>query len=225
MAEESRVRQTAYKAWIKDLLNGKYIIQDGWDPNYIETNGKKISRTNLLATVTEKYVNEDKTYATLILDDGSSSIQLRTFKDEIPLIEPINIGDTILVIGRPREQNQERFITVEIVKKVNPIWLKIRKLELPKLNTFTKPTIIEPIKEQSSIKKPETSLEIIEEEVKDEDSERVKVLETIERLEQTDKSTIEEVIQQSKVPEARKIILELLKDGEIFKLDGKLKIT
>ena len=130
-----------------------------------------------------------------------------------------------MVIGRPREQNQERFITVEIVKKVNPIWLKIRKLELPKLNTFTKPTIIEPIKEQSSIKKPETSLEIIEEEVKDEDSERVKVLETIERLEQTDKSTIEEVIQQSKVPEARKIILELLKDGEIFKLDGKLKIT
>ena len=114
---------------------------------------------------------------------------------------------------------------IKFLSTITSLFKKIRKLELPKLNTFTKPTIIEPIKEQSSIKKPETSLEIIEEEVKDEDSERVKVLETIERLEQTDKSTIEEVIQQSKVPEARKIILELLKDGEIFKLDGKLKIT
>jgi len=248
MAEESRVRQTAYKVWIKDILSGKYVVQEGWDPNYIENNDKKISRANILAIVTEKYMNEDKTYSTLNLDDGSSSIQLRTFQDEMFFIDPIQVGDAVLVIGKPREQNNERFITTEIVKKVDPAWLKIRKLELPKTETSEvvpngvsktpEPDPSEPAPEPTPDPAPEpepqpepietkteTSIEVVEEEIKEEDSTRTTILETIEKLETEERSTEEEVIQQSKIPEAKQLIDDLLKEGEIFKLDGKLKIT
>jgi len=250
MAEESRVRQTAYKVWIKDLVNGNYVTQEGWDPNYIETNGKKVSRANILAIITEKYINEDKTYATSTLDDGSSSIQLRTFQDEIPFIESVDIGDSVLVIGKPREQNNERFITAEIVKKINPVWLKIRKLELPKITLTEKKENVqetstvgseslqkpESLSQETSTVEPtpepqpepiqtETSVNVVEEEVVEEDSDRTKILEIIESLETQENSTEEEVIQKSKIPEAKKLIEDLLKEGEIFKLDGKLKIT
>ncbi len=39
---EIRKRHIAYKVWIKDLLANKYVKQEGWDPNYVEIDGKQI---------------------------------------------------------------------------------------------------------------------------------------------------------------------------------------
>ena len=44
---EPQKRQIACKAKIADLINGEYIKEEGWTPNYIITKqGKHISRIN-----------------------------------------------------------------------------------------------------------------------------------------------------------------------------------
>ena len=48
-------RQVAEKIRIKDILGGRYIQEEGWTPNYVETdNGKKVSRVNIIGAVVEK---------------------------------------------------------------------------------------------------------------------------------------------------------------------------
>ena len=130
METQQRQRQTAYKIPINELLNNLYIEQQGWDPNYIQIKDKHVSRINLMATVVDKQVSS--TLATLTLDDSTGIIQARYFNDDVKKIADINTGDAILIIGRPRKFNDQIFITAEISKKINSLWMKIRRIELKK---------------------------------------------------------------------------------------------
>ena len=64
------MRETAYKIRIKTILEHAYVKQEGWDPNYIDLNGHKVSRVNVIGTITSK---ENNSY---LLDDGTASITL-----------------------------------------------------------------------------------------------------------------------------------------------------
>jgi len=125
---EQRERQVAYKVKIADLTKGNYVIQEGWDPNYIEINDLKISRANIIAAVVDKQITDN--LATLNLDDGTATVLAKAFNEEIKKVEKINIGDIVLLIGRPRKYNEELFVSIEILKKIDPLWAKVRKLEL-----------------------------------------------------------------------------------------------
>ena len=129
MAEQTvQPRQTAFKVSISSLLNGKYVQQEGWQPNYLEINEKQISRINLIATILDK--QETESLLTLILDDGTANIQAKAFNEDIKRVSNLNIGDLILLIGRPRNYNNELFISIEIAKKIDPVWSKVRRLEM-----------------------------------------------------------------------------------------------
>ena len=127
-------RQTAYKIWIKNLVNGSYQKETGeFGLGYILVNDMKCGRVNLIATVIHKYQNDVGNYYNLTLDDGSSSIKVKTWNEDIKLLQFIEIGDQVLIIGKPKENNGEIFISPEIVKKMNPTWIQVRKIELEKL--------------------------------------------------------------------------------------------
>ena len=199
--EGSQKRQVAYKIKVKDILDSQYFQEEGWKPNYLLTkNNRKVSRVNLLAAVVNKL---DQPQKNIIIDDGSGRIPLRVFE---PLkIEP-EIGDIVLVIGRPRQFNDEKFIMPEIIKKLkDPRWVAVRKKEL---NFDPEP---QPKKEPEPEKQSQDPLE--------------NLFFLIKKLDQGDGVDIEDLIKQSTLDKTEELIEQLLKEGEVFEIKpGRIKL-
>jgi len=126
MAEnESSKRQVAFKVKISDILNNRYVKEEGWLPNYIAVGDMKVSRANILGVIVSKQsADSSQGY---IFDDGSGRIALRFFESGAML----DVGDMVMVIGRPREFGAERYIAPEIARKISDSrWIEVRKLEL-----------------------------------------------------------------------------------------------
>lgn len=227
-------RQTAYKVWISDLINHEFIKQQGeWDPNYVQLGNKRISRVNVIATVIDKTKTDDNSYTSLIIDDGSESISVKAWRDDINLIDNIEIGSAILLIGRVREYNNQIYLTPEIVRPITNLnWVELRKKELMK--EYGTPTKFEKVADDNI--KPSNQEEFIseslitEEDVIEEsntESDRQKLLSKIDKMNSDNGINTEDIISDSGLDEnkARSIIQELLKEGEIFEIaPGKVKI-
>ncbi len=219
--EPQQQRQTAYKIWISDLINGTFQKQAGeWEPNYIQIKDLKVSRVNILATVVNAYKSEDGNYSTLTLDDGSGQIQIKAWREDVARVGNITIGNTVTVIGRVREYNNEKYLLPEIIKLLdNPSWIKVRKLELTQL--YGQPS-------QQVTETPVThSREITEHPVPVSENSRQKILNLIEKNSTEEGADITSVILASGVSEeeAESIINELISEGEAYQpKPGKVKI-
>lgn len=124
---QAQKRQTACITTIKDVLEGSYVKEGGWTPNYIQfSDGRKVSRINIICAVV--FVDESN-QLTITVDDGTGSMSVRSF-DETSPIKNISVGDTITLIGRPREFGTQKYIIPEIIKKTSSKWVLYRKKEL-----------------------------------------------------------------------------------------------
>ena len=188
---EKVLRQVAYKVWISDLIKNEYIVQSGeWTPNYIQVGEKKVSRVNLIANVIDK--QDTERLSSVVIDDGSGNVSARCFNESTKILKDISVGDTILLIGRPRKNDNETFIVVEIAKKLdNPMWLQARKKELEKDNPKS---------------------------IVNDDTERGKIFNLIKTLDQGDGAPQSDVIEKSglALDSSEKVIKELLEEGEIY---------
>ena len=216
------IRQVAYKVRISDLISNKYTKEEGkWEPNYVQIGDLKVSRVNVIANVISNYQSGEGDYSTITIDDGTESIQLKAWKEDTRVMEGIEIGDIVLVMGKIREYNEEKYITPEIIRKLEePEWLLYRKKELEKIYGEAKKR-----KEEEK----ESSITIKEEVVsnKKSDPERQKILNIVEKLSSKEGADKLEIIKESGLEEqeADGIIQSLLMDGEIFELKpGKIKI-
>ncbi len=135
---EFKKREIAYKLRIGDLLRGKPILEQSQDSNrllFVELGDKKLVRVNIVANVIDKFNSEgERRFASLTLDDASGQIRLRLFGEDILKFESLVQGDTLMIIGLLRSFNNELYILPEIIKKIEPRYLLIRKLEIEKLN-------------------------------------------------------------------------------------------
>jgi 23S rRNA maturation-related 3'-5' exoribonuclease YhaM len=220
-------RQTAYKIWISNLLNGTFTKQPGeWDPNYLECNGKKVSRVNIIGSVVSNFVAEDGKYAYLTIDDGSACIRIKTFADDNKLIEGFNRGNLVMLIGRVREYNNEIYLQPEIVKNLtNPNWELIRKSELFKeYGKFSKlnPVVIQAPQQQEQPQKPVEESVVSSPEKSSENNQatetlRQKILSKVEQAADAG-AEIQSIIHELEISEedANKAIDELLKEGEVY---------
>lgn len=132
MAEQQFKRNIAYKLRIGDVLSGKPIME-GERFSFLEFGNKKIVRVNVVGNVIEKFENETEKskYVFINIDDGSGQIRLKIFgEEEISKYSDINQGDTVVVIGVLRSFNNETYISPEIIKKKDPKYLLVRKLEV-----------------------------------------------------------------------------------------------
>jgi RPA family protein len=129
-------REPAAKVRIKDILEGKFIAgeKESMKPSYlITTFGKKISRVNILATITDKFLSEDESYISFTIDDGTSSIKAKAFGDVVNFVKNLEIGDLAVFIGKVREWNEELYINIEIARKIDdPNYETYRRLEIIK---------------------------------------------------------------------------------------------
>ncbi len=106
------------------ILMGEYKKQDGWNPNYVEYNNLKIIRVNMIGVVVDK--NEGMGYPYIVIDDGFATIQVRNFENW-SMFGDVDVGDLVLIIGKPREFNGNKYILCEIIKKMeNQKWLEYR---------------------------------------------------------------------------------------------------
>ena len=198
-------RQIAYKARVSDILNGSFS-KDELSAGYIKLNGVNVSRVNVIANIVYKS-GDEQNHSSALIDDGTGKILLRTFENT-NLFSKADIGDVVLVIGKIREYNNERYILPEIVRKLEKFeWMSLRKIEL-------KDTIIEPVKEPAN--------EVVEEAAKT-IGEEVYII--IKKLDDGDGAAIEDVMKESNNPDAEKIISRLLENGDVFEIKpGKLKV-
>lgn len=143
---EFKKREIAYKLRIGDLLKSNQVFEENEGLNkrlqFIEIGDKKILRVNIIANVIDKFESEgERKFASITLDDGSGQIRARLFGEEIIKLQETSQGDTLIIIGLLRSYNQELYILPELIKKADPKYLLIRKLEIEK--SFSKPLTLD----------------------------------------------------------------------------------
>lgn len=214
-------RNIAYEVIIKELLNYSYIENDEGTPNYLLAKNKKIYRFNLLAVILE--LNQQGSILNITIDDGSGKIILRIF-EENKSVKNLVIGESILIIGKLRKYNHERYISPEIIKKVDEDWLKVRSLKIDKNKINIEIEENSPKhggKEKTTKKEDIPNKEINKKEL----FPIKKIILLIKELDQGEGVFIEEIIEKSKIESADKIIEKMLEEGEIFQnLPGKVKV-
>lgn len=228
-------RLPAKKVRIFDIANGKYFpgSKEELKPGYLITPfGEKISRANVIATVTEKFTNVEGTYSNVTIDDGTEAIQVRTFKDGVKLLENINPGDLILVIGKIKEYNGELYINGELARKLTDSNFEIlRKSEIVS-DLMEKKKIVDDIRNLSeSMSEEEMKNYVSEKYSMDEESLRVvlesrklevdykpKVLEVIGKMDDGEGVEISRLFEILDMPEQliEKTLSELINLGYLF---------
>lgn len=202
--QQSFQRQIAYKVRISDILNA-HLSKDNLSL-YAVINNSNVSRVNVISTLVHKV--EDASYSSAIIDDGTGKLSLRSFERK-DIFSKVDVGDAVLVVGRLREFNNEKYIIPEIVKKIdNSDWINVRKFEL-RNNTTT------------DFEKGETEIGVIGESVYAVDE----VLSLIKKLDSGEGVLIEDILKESGKEDTEKMLSRMLENGEIFVIKpGKVKV-
>lgn len=197
-------RETANICTVQDILDGLFIKTEGWNPSYFEIERGNISRANIMGVVVSL---ED---GGVLLDDGSGQILLRSFEGEI--LKDLGVGDFVVVIGRPRMYNTQKYLVPEIAKKIDPAWAEFRKLQIKSLQQ--KPVKKEPKEERVAVLEEEKPTNYFQ-----------KLVEYIKDLDTGQGADTDEVIRRSGINNASELIKKLIEEGEIFEIrTGKLKV-
>lgn len=130
MADQEFKRHIAYKVGIGEVVSGKPVME-GDKFKLLESGSKNLIRVNIIANIVDKFIQDgEKKYGSLSIDDASGQLRLKVFGDDLAKLEPFTQGDTVMVIGLLRSWNNEVYVTPEIIKKKDPTYLLVRKLEL-----------------------------------------------------------------------------------------------
>ena len=122
-------RAIARKLSIQTIVNAPYVSgNDIEHPNHLLINGEKIIRVNTLGRIKEKYENPEANYSSLIIEDKGSQLKIKFF--EFVELNGFKEGDLIKAIGKIRQQNQEKYLLGEVIKKVSEKYKQDREKEL-----------------------------------------------------------------------------------------------
>jgi RPA family protein len=211
---EDKKRQIAYKVKISEILCGEYVKEEGWVPNYVLFEGIKISRANVMGILIAK--KEEGGTVEALIDDKTGKISIRSF-DNADLFKKFSVGDFILVIGRPREYNNEKYVVPEIIKKIKRSWFELRILELGCTEMKgVGGSVNRSLNEGEKNKEKQIVDEIIQSKINSED-----VLELIKKWDTGKGADYERLVE--KIGD-EKIIRTLLEEGDVFEVaPGKLK--
>ncbi len=220
---EQQQRQVAYITSIAEIERGHYIKQEGWQPSYVKSGNRELSRVNLIGVIVS--TQEDAGLRTAMFDDSTGMIELIFFEK----FENLMTGQLVNLIGRVREYNGKKAIMPEIIKKLsNQKWVQVRALELDemrkdvKAEEYSASENVEGSEDLGSVEE-----EVIGEEEKMEPNEKSenkfeKACRIIKEADKGDGADFQTVIEQGA---EEKIIQQLLTEGEIFEISpGKLKV-
>jgi len=195
-------RETAIICAVNDLLQGSFVRTEGWTPSYFATDIGNISRVNLMGVVVEK--DEEG----IIIDDGTGRILLRSFETNLP---EANVGELVLIIGRPRVFNEKKYVVPEIMRKISPDWAEYRKIQLKRMSRIT--TFVR-VEKKEVVNEPPQGQNPYQ-----------RIVEFIKDLDNGEGADIGEVERRSGFSNAGELISRLIEEGEIFEIrPGRIKI-
>ncbi len=248
-------RQTAYRLSISDINDNPYIKTDGdFEPNYIDLKGKlQVGRVRVIGDVTMTYFSPDGNYGSIGIDDGTGNIRVKIWKDT-SLLEGLEKGQTVDLIGKVRQWNDENYIVPEAVRLMESSdvsgikelraldisYLKRRfgidedgqsSVERASKDTDPKEVGSKNNSAESSGSKPDKAPKDSDEDglgpKEEEISTRRKIIAAIGRLDEGDGAVIDDVIDSVDADDVdiEKEIEELLSDGTCYEpRAGKIKI-
>ncbi len=218
------LRQVATKIAIREFLEGTFLQEDSESaPGLILPSNQRVFRLNVMGVVLDK--EKIGNITTFLIDDGSGKVAVRFFEDT-PAASALARGEALLLIGKPRKYNQEKYISPEIIKKISPPWLKLRAAELAgRLGLTQKRGASLENKSDNEKGNASFSLEVVEETVGEETIPSKKVVQLIRSLDSGGGVRIEEILEKSPLGETEKILKKMLESGEIFQvLPGRVKV-
>lgn len=126
------MRSVALKVKIEDLVKGKFVRQSDVEPSHLLSPwGQHILRARAIATVIEKFISQDQNYGVLRVDDGSETIRLKAWGEDVKTLADFKVGDLVDVIGRVREYEGEVYLLPEVIARIeDPNWELVREMEV-----------------------------------------------------------------------------------------------
>jgi hypothetical protein len=199
-------RQAAIPCRLAEVASGSWVENDGLAPSGVRTGRGLVSRVSVIGVMVQRQEGS------FILDDGTSSVTVRQF-DETPI--RAQVGDIVLIIGRPREYNNERYLALEICRKLkNPAWVEYRRQELKLWGAseeFVEPSDPRP---RASAEPPQVATTGKAHEL---------ILSRIKELDQGPGADVLDVTDG--VADGDRVLRQLLEDGEVFEIKpGKVKV-
>ena len=203
MEQQLVARQIAYIVQIKDLVTGKFIKEDNWNPSHVKIGDKDVSRVNIIGAIIS--LNDGGNFQNIILDDGTGKISVRNFEKKAG----VNVGEIVLLVGRVREFGNERYIAPEIIKKnVNQGWSLVWKELALKGMDEEHEEVNDKKLEEIEFEHPKSYID--------------KILGRIKEFDDGNGATYESVVKNA---HDEKVISNLLLQGEVFEVKpGRLKV-
>jgi hypothetical protein len=113
----------AHKLRIKDIHAGTFSLQER-PPHTITTNFGTFTEVRICGTVVSTYMNDTQSYGTIVVDDATDTIALKFWRERVPLVQSVQPGDILDVIGTVSEYNEELYLSpVAFYKKDLPSWI------------------------------------------------------------------------------------------------------
>ena len=240
LMEKKRINSV--KTRIKQIVSGRYVAQEGFNPNYVLTvQGLRLSRVRVLATVVDKFVSEGGKFASITVDDGTETIRVKLF-NAVSMFERVDLGSEIDVIARVKEYQGEIYLAPEIITPVDDHNMQLlRELELRlQESEFDKKRkiIIENQKQTSDLMEmerlmrerygihPEEVEAVLQTQEEPAASSRDEILKLIEKYDEGSGCDYAELLRVSGLPEdvIDSAVNELLSEGTCFEpRPGKIK--
>ena len=125
-----RKRLTAIKTRIKPVTSGMFVVQQGLSPNYIlTTDGLRLARVRVLGTIVDKFLSENRSFASVTIDDGTDTIRAKSFRSS-SIFNSHEVGDIVDLVGKIREYQEEVYLIPEVIINVEPNIELLRELEI-----------------------------------------------------------------------------------------------
>lgn len=128
-------RAASHRLTLDEIHKGQFVSAEGdFELHYLITDdARKVYRAKVVATVvSEPYISDDTAYGRVQLDDGFETIYATVFREETALLDNIQLGDLVQVIGKIREWQGEKQLTLEAIHPVHPNFLLVHRLEILK---------------------------------------------------------------------------------------------
>ena len=221
------VRQTAGKVSIKDINDATYVVQAGWDPNFLTLpDGREVYRVNVMGIVVSFQSDVE-----MLVDDGTSQIIIRGLQETQG--KDIGLGDLVQVIGKSRVFNDQKYLTPEAIKKVSErTWMDVRRKELQtikeQLKAIEKKIIPQKVHEQEKIIGNLQQVQKTErnQNKNEENNNPVEIIfQFIKKEDDGEGVLVDKIIEKVKIPQTEQIITTLWMEGNIFEIKpGRVKV-
>lgn len=124
-------RLNSVKTRIKQVTGGRYMPQDGFNPNCVLTqHGLRLSRVRIAATVVDKYLAESGKFASITIDDGTDTIRVKAF-NAVSVFDNVDLGSELDIIAKIKEYQGEIYLVPEIITVLqDDNFILLRELEL-----------------------------------------------------------------------------------------------